>query len=413
MPAAVRVFPGRVWKLCRGWAAIMLLALLFQAPAAFADDAADANAAKNAKPDPRPNFEFVDGAAVTLSPDASVGFKFDLLIKNSGDKAGEPWLALLSGMESKCHPQNLAAEPRQKPNEPKTAEEAKKPRVLATIEPKGVIIAHVTVSGIELPATCYLQLTAGDPAGKDAGNTSLKQIKLSQQYLTKDFYCPLYICFWLAGLVGLVTGICVWRRIKDKNGKPVGPLYKVGTPTWELDKSWISNTTVVSSVIATAMALGALPELTTYASKTGYATLAFVTALAVIVAPFLFTAFRVGEAKQDGGVDYGTCLWLFLLSGAITLFAGMAQVVLLFLLFDEIFLAYHFWSLGSAHEPWAWPNLGFISTIVLVAALCWYVGHSMFMTIKQQANPPKPKPAGRQEFDAPAGPASRPSWTVF
>lgn len=411
MPATVCALAKQVWKLCRGRATIMLLALVFQGPAALAEAAPDANAGKDAKPDPTPNFEFVDGAAVTLSPDASVSFKFDILIKNSGDKAGEPWLAILSGMESKCDPQNLAVKPLQKPDEPRTPEQSKQPQVLATIEPKGVIIAHVTVSGVKLPAVCYLQLTAG--AGKDAGTTSLKQIKLSQQYLTKDFYCPLYVCFWLAGLVGLVTGICVWLRIKGKDSKPVGPFYKVGTPTWELDKSWISNTTVVSSVIATAMALGALPELTTYASKAGYATLAFVTALAVIIAPFLFTAFRVGEVKEDGSVDYGTCLWLFLLSGAITLFAGMAQVVLLFLLFDEIFLAYHFWSLGSAHEPWAWPNLGFISTIVLVAALCWYVGHSMFMTIRQQANPPKPKRAAGVEADTSAGSASRPSWAVF
>lgn len=180
-----------------------------------------------------------------------------------------------------------------------------------------------------------------------------------------------------------------------------------------MDKSWISNTTVVTSAIATAMALGALPELTKYASKTGYAALAFMTALAVIVAPFLFTAFRVGEIKEDGSVDYGTWLWLFLLTGAITLAAGMVQVVLLFLLFDEIFLGYRFWSLGSVDEPWAWPNLGLLLTVALFVALCRYVSHSMFMTIKQQATPKKTKPAGGQESDTPAGSAPRPSWTVF
>ncbi len=404
MPASARVFAAQIWKLCRGWAAIMLLALLFQAPAAFAEDAPDANAAKNSRPDPKPNFEFVDGAAATLSPDASVSFKFDLLIKNSGDKAGVPSLALLSDRDNKCSSQNLTFEPK----DPKKPDEPKQPE---SIEPKGVTVTHVVVSGIKLPATCYVQLTAG--AGKDAGNTSLKQIKLSQQYLTSDLSCPLVVCLGLAALVGIVTGSCVRRWIKDKDGHPLGPGYKLGTPTWELDKSWISNTTVVSSVIATAMALGALPELTKYASKTGYAALAFMTALAVIVAPFIFTAFRVGEVKDDGSVDYGTWLWLFLLTGAITLAAGMVQVVLLFLLFDEIFLAYHFWSMGSAAEPWVLPNLGFISTIVLFATLCWYVGHSMFMTIKLQANPKKAQNAGGLVSDAPAVPAPRPSWTVF
>lgn len=123
MPAAVRVFAGQLWKLCRGWAAIMLLALLFQAPAAFAEDSPDANAAKNAKPDPKSSFEF-DGAAVTLSPDESVSFKLDILIKNSGDKAGVPWLALLSGTDSDCA-QNLAVQPQQESNKPKAPEESK------------------------------------------------------------------------------------------------------------------------------------------------------------------------------------------------------------------------------------------------------------------------------------------------
>ena len=63
------------------------------------------------------------------------------------------------------------------------------------------------------------------------------------------------------------------------------------------------------------------------------------TSLAVIIAGFLFTAFRKGAVKTDAEgkkvVVYETCLWLFLLCGAVTLFAGMTQVVVLFLLFDE------------------------------------------------------------------------------
>ena len=122
-------------------------------------------------------------------------------------------------------------------------------------------------------------------------------------------------------------------------------------PAWEWDKSWTSTTTVVRSLITAALSLGALPDLTKYASRTGYAALAFMITLAVAVAPFLFTALRVGDVKADGSVTYGGWLWSFLLSGAITLFAGMAQVVVLFLLFDEIFLNYGFWSIGAHTQP--------------------------------------------------------------
>jgi hypothetical protein len=376
--------PSGVTRPSFAWAAITLLAFALPAGAAFSQDT-DTNT--NAKPKPEPSFEFVDGAAVTLSPDASTEFKFDILIRNAGNKDGVPSLELVSDAANRCGAPNLAIEPKD----------------LVKIDPKGVSMTHATISGVKLPTTCYVRLTAGNPAG----NTSLKQIKLSQQYLTTDLSYPLYVCLVMAALVGVVTGCVACAKI-DKMGMNT----ELGSPAWELDKSWISNTTVVSSVIATAMALSALPELTKYASKGGYAALALLTTLAVVVAPFLFTAFRVGEVKEDGSVDYGTCVWLFLLSGSITLFAGMAQVVVLFLLFDEIFLSYDFWSMGPDHQPWLSLNVGLVSTAVLAVALCRYVGYSMFQTISSQV-----KVAGTSGTKALVAkdsvPSPRPSWPVL
>jgi hypothetical protein len=270
-------------------------------------------------------------------------------------------------------------------------------------------MTHVAVFGVKLPATCYIKLTAGS----QAGNTSLKQIKLNQQYLTKDVLYPLGVGLALAVIVAIATGALARWKI----GEIVGANYRLGSPAWELDKSWISNTTVVSSVLATAMGLGALPELTKFASKTGYAALVFMTALAVIIAPFLSTAFRRGEVKKDAdnktAVVYGTCVWLFLLCGAVTLFAGITQVVVLFLLFDEIFLPYGFWSIGSEPQPWTSLNLGLVSTAVLVIALCRYVGQTMFLTIRLQAKS-EGNTGFRKGLAADTATASqRPSWPVL
>src|SRR5713226_1324156 len=79
---------GRVRKLRRAWPAIMLLAFAIECSSAYADD-------------DKPNFVFVDGAAVTLSPDGSDAFKFDTPIKNSG-KEGEASLKLLSDKDNRC-----------------------------------------------------------------------------------------------------------------------------------------------------------------------------------------------------------------------------------------------------------------------------------------------------------------------
>ena len=108
-------------------------------------DANSAATTKSKTEEPKPNFEFVDGTASTLAPDALVRFKLDLLIKNSGDLGAVPSLELVSDRENRCGPDNLKLVPDK----------------LELIQPKGVTMTHVTVSGVKLPATCYIKLSAG------------------------------------------------------------------------------------------------------------------------------------------------------------------------------------------------------------------------------------------------------------
>ena len=344
---------GRVRKLGRTWPAIMLLALAIECSSAYADDL-------------KPNFVFVDGAAATLSPDGSNAFKFDTPVKNSGGKEGVASVKLLSDKDKGCDPPAKVVDP----------------KTTIRLSPNAVEITHFEIKNVKLPATCYIELvTEGE-----GGNTSLKQIKLTQQYVTSTVLAALCWCIVISGVCALVA----WGWAEIDLGKKICLNFKLGSPAWEFAKGWTSTTTLVGAIISTALTLSALPELPKYASKSGYSTLALLISLAVIIAPFVFIVFRTGEPRSDGqkpetyAVVYQGCLWSFLLSCAITLFAGLAQLVVLFLLLHEIFQEYRFWSFSPDHAPWS-CNAGFIVTLALGVALCWYVLYSMRLTVKLQS----------------------------
>jgi hypothetical protein len=328
----------------RTWPAIVGLVFAFQSVAALADG---------------PSLGFVDGSAVTLSPGRSGDFRLDLPIKNSGTTQGKVSLTLLDDKEGKCGTITPGFDPEQ-----------------AQLPPNAIAIHHFTISGASLPATCFLALTDDQQR-----NTSLKQIKLAQQYITSAMSIALCVCVAISALVAIAT-FAAARKLER-----VSASYKLGSPAWDFAKSWTSTTTLASAVISTALTLSALPDLTRYASKSGYAALAMLISFVVIVAPFVFVAFRTGEIERDPAtgqqtVFYQGSLWLFLLSGAMTLFASLAQVVVLFLLLSEIFLQ-NDQPFSSDGTPWL-ALMGGVPAVALLVALCRYVGHSMFLTVKLQ-----------------------------
>jgi hypothetical protein len=268
------------------------------------------------------NFVFVDGAAVTLSPDSSNAFKFDVPIKNSG-KTGEAKATLLSGDEG--------------------CAEAKidDPKDNIKLPTNGIAITPFKISGVKLPATCYIELVTVEADGKPS-NTSLKQIKLTRQYVSSDVLVLLSLCLLASCITAAYAGFNITRELNVHRN------FTLGSPAWDFAKSWFSTTTLVGAIISTALALSALPELTKYASKSGYSVLALLISLVVIVAPFIFVVFSKGEVKKDEtgkkySVEYEGPLWAFVVSCAITLFAGLAQLVVLCLLLHEVFQA--LWSL--------------------------------------------------------------------
>jgi prepilin-type processing-associated H-X9-DG protein len=263
------------------WLLAVLLAAALQNPPAHADDT-------------NTNVAFVDGSAATLSPDSSGTFKFDIPVKNSG-REGNAVASLLG--DKQCAGATLA------------------PRTLGSLKKNALEMKSFEVSNIKLPATCYIELVSD---GTD-GNRSLKQIKLNQKYAKSGVLIALGICLVLS-LAAVKVGCCL-------AGESLG--FRMGTPAWDFAKSWTSTTTLVGAIVSTALALGALPELTKYASKSGYAVLSLLTSLVVVIAPFVFTVFRTGEVEKDTktgtySVVYQGWLWALLVSCAMTLFAGLA-----------------------------------------------------------------------------------------
>jgi hypothetical protein len=312
----------------------------------------------------------VDASAQTLSPDSSRAFRLDTALKNSGGSEGTPSFRLRGLEDEKCNKEALV------PNPP-----------IGSMSANAVAIAHFSITDVELPATCYLELVTKGPDGKIT-NTSLKPIKLSQLYASEDFMWALLVCLGVSVAVTIVARV----RVRLKVGRlPKG--FKLGEPAWEFAKSWSTTLTLAGATVTAALSLSALPELTQNASKSGYAIIALLIALLVVVAPLSFVIFRCGHVKVDEqtkkeSVVYTGGLKAFFLSCTLTLFAGLAQLLVLFLLGNELFRDYRVWSWYPAfHEPW-WFGLGSILIVVAAATLCVHTVRSTLLTIQlERANP--------------------------
>ncbi len=326
--------------ICRkGLLLIVLFASAVLNPPAWADDDT--------------NFAFVDPSAASLSPDTSGTLKLDTLVKNAGQE-GTATVALLG--DSQC-----------------TDDKVVTPKTLKSLKKNVPRIEHFEIADIKLPATCYIELVSGA-----SGNSSLKPIKLNQVYARSGVLVAIVVCFGLSVLAAVIGWAFAGESL----------LYELGAPAWDFAKSWTSTTTLVGGVISTALALGALPELTRYASKSGYAILALVASLVAVVAPFVFTVFRTGDVERDAKTGvysvvykgwFGPCL----VSCAMTLFAGLTQLVVFFLLLHEVFQGYAFWSYSESNNPVS-RNLGAYLVAGVTFVLWVYSVYSIYLTVRLQ-----------------------------
>lgn len=101
------------------------------------------------------------------------------------------------------------------------------PKAKIGLSANAVTIKHIEITDVQLPATCFLQLvTEGE-----GGNSSLKQIKFNQQYVTSAVLRPLWTCFWISLVVAGLAWIFACLT------KPVSPIFMLGSPSWDFAKS--------------------------------------------------------------------------------------------------------------------------------------------------------------------------------
>jgi len=295
------------------------------------------------------NIAFLDGGTTTLAPNGAGAFEFDSPIKNSGKISGTPSFLLRSGQDDPCTAMTIEA-----------TIEKKQP---ASLEPNEIAIVHFKISNVKLPAVCYLELTTNAKNDGIVGRT-VKQLKLSQKYATWTLIYRLVGCIIATVVTLLFVALLTRRQLFS---------LKIGSPAWEFaTKSWFSTLTVAGGVVSAGIAISSLPELTVYASKSGYATLVLLLSLAVVAAPFFFLLIRCGKAEGNEVKYSGHVIGFFVACG-VTLLSGLAQLAIFFLILVEIFRDYFYLQ-----------TVACVLTVVSGVALCWYCGYSMYLTIQLQ-----------------------------
>src|ERR1700730_3883712 len=178
---------GRMKKIGFAWLPIAILVLALKSPFAYAQQ----SAAATAQP---ANIVFVDAAAVTLTPDSTGAFELETPVKNTGGAAGTPAFRLRGLDSAKCNEGNKDLIPGP---------------AIDSLDPNAIAIAHFTITGVPLPAVCHIELETkvkDTVANKDTVvNTSLKQVKLSQQYATCHVLRALLACLALSAAMMAVV----------------------------------------------------------------------------------------------------------------------------------------------------------------------------------------------------------------
>jgi hypothetical protein len=146
--------------------------------------------------------------------------------------------------------------------------------------------------------------------------------------LTVDRSEPAAWWLWIVilGPLGAAAAVVwvAWRR--HKRAYPDASFrHRFGDASWDFQKSWSSNLTVIGGILATTVASGALPS--EVAKSTRYAGLGLLFAVLALVAPFAFAATK----DASGGF-----VWAFLITSLITLWATFGQLTTAYLLFGEL-----------------------------------------------------------------------------
>jgi len=246
-------------------------------------------------------------------------------------------------------------------------------------------------------ASGYLFLRAVSTAQR-ASEPSLRQVTIAGS--------PSAIATTVLGISFIVALGCVLvgAALLLFHAVPLGG--RMGAPTWDFSKSWANNLTVLTSIVATVLAFGFLPQQTVFLSRSGYLALNSLLVMLLGFAPILFGLIRVplvtpltpGTDPQYQGIVGG-----FVASCLITLWAVLAQLIVIGLLIEEL----------------RWATIISRSTAIsleftlsaLAVALIAYATESVYFTAKGQHVPAIDAKARLSA--AALGPVILPAWSAL
>jgi hypothetical protein len=160
--------------------------------------------------------------------------------------------------------------------------------------------------------------------------------------VVKDANKVVLISVLAALLVVVISVGSVWREKNLSLEKLLAPMTDV---KWDFSKSWASNVTVFGAVLASVFSASKIvfvspsdPTKTVspiHLSLGEYQSLTIFFALLVVAAPFLYNGIR--RPKKGGSeVQYRGFVVFFLIASALTLWAVLGQIWILYLLADEM-----------------------------------------------------------------------------
>ena len=205
------------------------------------------------------------------------------------------------------------------------------------------------------------------------------------------------------GVIAFLTASTVITRLKAAR---IGLDYRMGAPSWKASESWSSNLTVGAGLVNGVLALAVVSDFTVFMTKPSYGVLSMLLGAFVLLAPIVYGISRraVDVVKTDpapvvtqknilvpqaqGKDEFEGAVGVFLVAGALTLWASGGQLVTFALLVLEL------WRFGVLGAP-----LAAIVAMLVLAVFAALLGHgatSMYEAAVR-AKPPLKATAGKRE----------------
>ncbi len=201
-------------------------------------------------------------------------------------------------------------------------------------------------------------------------------------------WCAVFATALLATIFLAICLVCFRRKLS----------LPMGASQWSFSSSAATNLTVVGSLLGTALASSALPDYPHYMTKQTYIVLGVLFGVLAALSPVLYNffckPFRQNPTNQDL-IDFQGWVWLFLASGALTIWAVAGQLATLSLLFNEFAARQHI------PEASVWVVWGVAGAIIV--SLFFYCGRTALFYVA--SHPARTLVAGKVQLP--------PRWTAL